>query len=804
MAVVLLAAQACGGGNGDDGDKPVEFDCGPFGCTSVPAPVCEGDDLVVSSAPGDCVADGVCIFEETSTACEHGCDAGECLDPCAGVVCDDPQEDVCDGHNRLRYPSEGVCELGECSYEVDDTDCTATGEICVVDDEGDPDCTEPPPSCDDGRRNGDETDIDCGGGECLPCEVEQRCREADDCVAGVCQDRVCAAPGCRDRVLNQDETDVDCGGSTCEPCDSGEICLAPEDCTSVVCGGDGTCRLPTCTDAVQNADETDLDCGGTCPPCAEGLTCIGDSDCTSRFCARSVCTEPTCEDGATNANETGVDCGGTECGPCPSGEPCIVPTDCQSAVCDESTCVSPTCTDGVFNGTETSVDCGGGSCAGCVAGDACVEPRDCLSGVCDDAVCWEATCEDGVRNGSETDVDCGGPACGVCQIDDRCSIPSDCVESVCLRGRCVAPLCTDGVANGTETDIDCGGPDCDPCADGQICADGSDCASTYCDPLSFCRAAPACDDRNRNGDETDIDCGGAICEPCNVGRSCLVHLDCVTMNCRPSGTCGPFARCDDGVQNGAETDADCGGDTCVPCDVGEGCGVDDDCTSAVCIEDVCVESACDDGRLAGLETDIDCGGPECEPCADSLGCVIPADCTSLSCHPIDGFCQAPTCSDGIQNGDESAIDCGGTCGGEPCPTECGEDIPVIDIGAFGPASTPHERGDIIVPTTDSAFEPPAECADPAADAEIVFRVEFEAGTYGISTTGDLTGFDTVLYALDQSCAPAAPVLSCNDDVSVDVTSSEIELVLDTCRVVFVIVDGLPGDGATYSLLIESR
>ncbi len=54
------------------------------------------------------------------------------------------------------------------------------------------------------------------------------------------------------------------------------------------------------------------------------------------------------------------------------------------------------------------------------------------------------------------------------------------------------------------------------------------------------------------------------------------------------------------------------------------------------------DPTCTDGIQNGDETGIDCGG-SCDPCQ------------------VD-----PTCTDGIQNGDETGIDCGGSC--EPCQT----------------------------------------------------------------------------------------------------------------------------------------
>lgn len=66
------------------------------------------------------------------------------------------------------------------------------------------------------------------------------------------------------------------------------------------------------------------------------------------------------------------------------------------------------------------------------------------------------------------------------------------------------------------------------------------------------------------------------------------------------------------------------------------------------------EPTCTDGIQNGDEEGVDCGGSECAPCI--------------------------TCTDGIQNGDETGIDCGGSscppCGGGGCAYE------VIDNGTF--------------------------------------------------------------------------------------------------------------------------
>jgi hypothetical protein len=73
-----------------------------------------------------------------------------------------------------------------------------------------------------------------------------------------------------------------------------------------------------------------------------------------------------------------------------------------------------------------------------------------------------------------------------------------------------------------------------------------------------------------------------------------------------------------------------------------------------------IADTCHDRALDGDETDLDCGG-SCGACASAASCAVPADCQSGTC--ANGTCTAPTCSDGLQNGFESAVDCGFGCTG---------------------------------------------------------------------------------------------------------------------------------------------
>lgn len=344
-------------------------------------------------------------------------------------------------------------------------------------------------------------------------------------------------PTCTDGTRNQDESDVDCGGACGATCEAGEACVNNSDCATMDCGG-GMCQvIPTCDDGTLNGSETDVDCGGPmCMGCATGFDCLGADDCDSGVCrGDSTCADPACDDTVMNGDESDVDCGGATCSACSAGGACLVETDCISSICDANVCAA-SCADAVMNADETDVDCGGGTCDPCTFGQACVAGTDCDSTECDASVCTEALCDDAILNGDESDLDCGGATCPGCLTDGICRDAADCAEGVCTAGLCVAPACDDGVQNGGEADIDCAGP-CPACADGSTCVDGADCESGVCDAALLC-AVPACDDGVSNGDETGVDCGGpTTCPRCPDFQPCTGPSDCATGACT-MGFCG--------------------------------------------------------------------------------------------------------------------------------------------------------------------------------------------------------------------------------------------------------------------------
>ena len=69
---------------------------------------------------------------------------------------------------------------------------------------------------------------------------------------------------------------------------------------------------------------------------------------------------------------------------------------------------------------------------------------------------------------------------------------------------------------------------CPRCADGNACSADTDCTSQVC--AVTCQA-PTCLDGLQNGDETDVDCGGSSCAPCGTGQLCIVDTDCTSAIC---------------------------------------------------------------------------------------------------------------------------------------------------------------------------------------------------------------------------------------------------------------------------------
>eukprot|EP01043_Picozoa_sp_COSAG02_P074837 COSAG02_NODE_15161_length_1198_cov_1.061874_2_plen_296_part_01 len=176
----------------------------------------------------------------------------------------------------------------------------------------------------------------------------------------------------------------------------------------------------------------------------------------------------------------------------------------------------------------------------------------------------------------------------------------------------------------------------------------------------------SCSNGVLDGDETGIDCGGPTCPlRCGVDSTCDSDLDCTTGKCdMDTGLCREYSAielCTNGIKDAHETDIDCGGERCssvgIACGDGSRCWQNSDCaTGAHCyISNVDIEEddlativlsnspaglcfSCTNGVQDGDETAVDCGGQSCVRCADGSSCSSGTDCQSELCTA--GLCAS--------------------------------------------------------------------------------------------------------------------------------------------------------------------
>ena len=247
-----------------------------------------------------------------------------------------------------------------------------------------------------------------------------------------------------------------------------------------------------------------------------------------------------------------------------------------------------------------------------------------------------------------------GPPCGrlttPCKAGGMCEGAPDCASGLCRDGMCNAVVPANGVKDNDETDVDCGGTKAPACPDNKGCVIGADCTSSVC-KVGICQV-PSPTDGVRNGDETGLDCGGTKAPKCPVGQGCLVTTDCDTVKCDTvNKKCLPPAH-DDGIKNLDETGIDCGGPTAdvKRCPTGETCLMTSDCDAVLCNATtmVCDPPTPTDGLKNGTESDVDCGGgapTNARRCLINEGCKAGTDCTSGGCSlGLGGKCSLLSCA----------------------------------------------------------------------------------------------------------------------------------------------------------------
>ena len=114
--------------------------------------------------------------------------------------------------------------------------------------------------------------------------------------------------------------------------------------------------------------------------------------------------------------------------------------------------------------------------------------------------------------------------------------------------------------------------------------------------------------------------------------------------------------CYNGVKDINETGIDCGG-KCASCGLNESCVTNTDCQSNYCYAGTCKEASCSDGIKNGQESAIDCGGSLCQTCDVGSRCISDSDCGSKNCNSY--ICAVASCTNNKRDGSETALNCGG-------------------------------------------------------------------------------------------------------------------------------------------------
>lgn len=131
---------------------------------------------------------------------------------------------------------------------------------------------------------------------------------------------------CTDKTKNGKETDVDCGGGDCPKCGAMDTCTADGDCDTGVCNATNTCCAPK-----KVADCTATQCGMIADGCGGTVTCPNN-------CAGGVCSGGTCCMARTASSCTATECGSVPNG---CGGTISCPNNCAASgkVCQSNACV---------------------------------------------------------------------------------------------------------------------------------------------------------------------------------------------------------------------------------------------------------------------------------------------------------------------------------------------------------------------------------------------------------------------------------------------------------------------------------
>ena len=297
----------------------------------------------------------------------------------------------------------------------------------------------------------------------------------------------------------------------------------------------------------------------------------------------------------------------------------------------------------------------------------------------------------GTGGGSSTSASTGGMGTG--GMAGNCASAADCHDtgSACITATCVANQCgTVNVTVGTKIAMQTPGNCHDEICDGNgavsvainnmdVPVDGKSCTGDVC--TAGVPSNPSAAQGTSCGGGLVCDGNGA-CLGCNMASDCPgMDTECQTRTCT-GGACGLTFK-----PVGALTAQQLGGDCHLnQCDgVGAIVSVIDNndpstdgnqCTTDTCVNGGPMHTAVAMGTACSQN-----GGVVCNANSNCVQCNAPADCSSGSC--VNNVCQ--TCTDGAKNGNETGVDCGGSCVGcamgSPClvNTDCGSGVCMANV-----------------------------------------------------------------------------------------------------------------------------
>jgi hypothetical protein len=528
--------------------------------------------------------------------------------------------------------------------------------------------------CDGNAMNGCEENLATSRVACGAC--------GNSCGSGWCDNGVCRASSCTNGVRDGNETDVDCGGS-CGACTACSACWQNSDCATGMCVA-GQCTFVAerfldwrsqCTGIGGNDQLTvrnmpagqyqiealpsagansavnwpstgwfwrlDGDCNGLAVPnfaqtpsfstrdqafaalrsssaaatwAGGDLSCrFRDTDCRDNqggvyFRMRLACAPlanncpagfADCDRNPSNGCEVNTNTALGACGACGRACPSVpnAGSTCTNGTCG-FTCIAgyADCNGLPADGCETAVGSALSNCGAC--GRVCASgPRGvatCSAGVCR-TICETgyADCDGDPANGCEVNVRSSVSHCGAC--GRACVTPNG--TPVCTNGTCGIAICTgsfrncDGnTANGCERDTGSDVNNCGVC--GNVCPARANAATTCSAGGCGYTCNPGwadCDGVATNGCEVNTLTSTTNCGAC--GRACTTANGtpvCTSGTCGIASCSGRFRNCDGLVPNGCERDTGSDANNCGAC--GVVCSAPNAtprCTSGACGLSVC-------------------------------------------------------------------------------------------------------------------------------------------------------------------------------------------------------------------------